>query len=257
MPHKLTAPFQIDQEHFLDKLLEGFFDAPCFAKRRKACLAGDYVNQSVAIQSLLSWHHIREVATIIGTQILLRLHKSKRSERLKMIARNKSAVAGNSKSLLKKSFGRRSPLRYKIERLGAKFSGKVFLCASVDWPDGWMPKHCLDLPRELSTGTWGHELWLREEESDLSVMREDVVAEVAEKNCEEMSRKPEANERPFYWSCIIEVGDVFGDGLGVFKIIDGVGLLNTAICNRVIRVVKATAAEIEKYSQPSKRKVVA
>jgi hypothetical protein len=22
MPHKLTAPFQIDQEHFLDKLLE-------------------------------------------------------------------------------------------------------------------------------------------------------------------------------------------------------------------------------------------
>ena len=161
------------------------------------------------------------------------------------------------KKFAKGKLSRRSPTRRKIERLSAKFSGKVFLCASVDWPDGWMPKHCLDLPRKLNTGTWGHELWLREEESNLSVTREAVIAEVVEKNCEEMSRTPGPGDRPFYWSCIVEVGEVFGDGLGVFKIIDGVGLLDIAHCNRVIRVVKTTPAEIEKYSQPSKRKVVA
>ncbi len=141
----------------------------------------------------------------------------------------------------------RTPHKRKIEPFVGVMDHGVFMVVTVERPEGWQPRHSLDLPGALDGGTYGYD-WCYDSgtEGDGFITREDALRQCSEWNAGD----GHPNDRESDWRVVIEAGKPMGEILYQVHITCGVGYLETMHIERPIFVVRPTRAEIKEHAKP-------
>lgn len=130
---------------------------------------------------------------------------------------------------------------FAVNEIEAKFDGTKFLAVSFDWPEGFYPRHALEVPA-MQPNDWSDTV-CTENYFNGFVSRDAALAEAAEANSKA------SDEAPFVdWYVCVEIGSQLRSAnLATIEVIGDYGFFDGCYSPYVLRIVRPTAAEIARH----------
>jgi hypothetical protein len=146
--------------------------------------------------------------------------------------------------------------KYSTDGVKLQFPGRFYTAVAVKKPDGWEPRHSLDVrqsPEEASYNGHGYEWNLSFNNLEWSD-RESAFRDASKWN----SVEPLQNADEIDWHVVVELGVPFDRMLVNVVLHDGIGFLKVRNLTVPAEVVRPTANEVSRLAKaPFARKVVA